>query len=406
VETRVDGDPASCHALADYLRKGGYAARAAGDDIHQVRGTSESCWGGDAAEQFRTRMTEMGKGSNEIEEYSRQIAQATEVFADDLVTVRTRMAQARGVAAEAGLPLTGTVIGEPGAAPVPLPNGGAGATPEQVAAQTQAMSAHSAQVAAYTEVQTTVAEARQIENRAHQTLSTALGRQTSFLQSVQGSAGWIAWSTATGGAGALHGAAKKWAAVAARKGDTAARWAPLTSNQAFSTAFREGATTYANTVGMKAAEATRHADSAARALGNLGNTRFGRPLLDGLARTPAHHIRATTGPLAKIKPSAGRIPYVGALTTAAQVTVAGLQGKPVDEAAAAGMASFAAGSITTSAAATGLIAAGMAAGPAGWVAVGAGVAVSVGVGYVVENYGDDIADAAGDAWDSTLGKVF
>lgn len=406
LETRLDGDPESCRTLADFIRSAGAAAQDAGDAIYQARGASESCWGGEAADRFRSRMGEMGKGSDETEQYSREVAQATEVFADDLVTVRARMAQARDVAADAGLTVTGTVIASPGPAPPPLPHGGAGATPEQVATHTQAMHAHGAQVKAYAEVQTTVAEARQIETRAHQTLGSALGKQTSFLQSVQQNAGWIAWSTASGGAGALHGAAKKWGTIAARKGSIAARWAPLTRNQAFSAAFREGATRYATTAGMRAADAARHADSAARTLGNLGNTRFGRPVLNLVARTVADDIKAVSGPLVKIKPLARGIPYAGVFTTGVQVADAALEGKPVGKAAAAGAASFAAGAITTSAATPMLIATGMAAGPAGWVAVGAGVAFAAGVGYVVEYHGDDIKEFAGDAWDSTLGKVF
>ncbi|MDN5748522.1 MAG: hypothetical protein L0H64_08435, partial [Pseudonocardia sp.] len=196
IETEVPGDPESCRALAMEIRTGGAAAQRAGKDAFAARSTSQECWGGESAELFRARIGEIGQGSDDLAEFSAGVAQATEVFADDLTTVGLRMEQARAVAASAGLPVSGTVIGDAAPPPAPLPV--EGAAPEQVAVHTAAVQTHQAQVAAFTEVTQTVADARAIEQRAHRTLTEALGRQSAFLQYNVANAGWTAWAFASG----------------------------------------------------------------------------------------------------------------------------------------------------------------------------------------------------------------
>lgn len=420
IETLVEGDVGSCRALATEIRTGGEAARVAGQDADRARNSSQECWGGESAELFRTRIGEIRAGADAMAEFSAQVAQATDLFADDLTTVNQRMEQARAVATEAGLTVSGTVIGDAVPAPAPLP--AEGVPPEEAARHWAAMGTHQVQAAAYAEVSQTVADAREIEARAHRTLGEALGRQSAFVQYNVANAGWTAWAFASGGAGSLYASSAAWGGLAARRaqhavgiGRTAAAIGP-----AASAAFRAGAASLAQDYGFRASAARQQADSAARALGNVGKGPLGASVLQQFVKAPgiAHYNAPSTfarvadgslqpvrDPLKPLTRITSKLPYVGIGTAVGQIGFAAANDQPVGKAAVGAAASFAAGAVGTSATTTALIAAGLAAGPAGWVAVGAGTALAVGVGFVIDEYGDEIADLSEDAWNNTLGTL-
>ncbi|SEB45704.1 hypothetical protein SAMN04489727_1904 [Amycolatopsis tolypomycina] len=75
-----------------------------------------------------------------------------------------------------------------------------------------------------------------------------------------------------------------------------------------------------------------------------------------------------------------KVSYIGAALTGIGVVSSIHDGKPADKAIASGGASLVAGALATAA---------VASGPPGWVAIGVGAAVSMGVGYLVDHHWDN-----------------
>lgn len=75
-----------------------------------------------------------------------------------------------------------------------------------------------------------------------------------------------------------------------------------------------------------------------------------------------------------------KVSYIGAALTGIGIAQSIHDGKPADKAIASGGASLVAGALATAA---------VASGPPGWVAIGVGAAVSMGVGYIVDHNWDN-----------------
>jgi hypothetical protein len=129
IDTRIDGDPASIRASADWLGK----ALATGidrsvTDLFAARDGAEAGWQGDAGPAFRGRMDNAARKGDTLRADVERVARSFQAYADDLTTAQAGMERARGIAREAGLALAGTTILDPGP----------GLTPDQVTAYVSA----------------------------------------------------------------------------------------------------------------------------------------------------------------------------------------------------------------------------------------------------------------------------
>lgn len=183
IDTTVAGDPASLRATAQWLRDLSGRTHDAGTATRGAVTTSESAWTGDAADGFRDRA---GRAVGEMDRLAAtqwDTAAALDAHAADLDTVRSRMAQVRGVATAAGLPVLADLVCEP-------PDAGA---PD-----------YEAKARAYQECVTTATEADATEKQSQSNL-------TQFIANLKGKGG-DPWSIAgtvgdavTGGIGGYVG---------------------------------------------------------------------------------------------------------------------------------------------------------------------------------------------------------
>lgn len=193
--TLVQGTPESCRTTATELDKLGDGVHDVGTGLSRVRGESESCWTGEAGENFRRAMHEKGTAADDLNEATSRAKAALETFADELHTVIARMEQAREVAKGHGLVLTPTTI-EPPEPPPPEPElntGGPGPNerpPHDPQAATDAKADHERKVRGFEEAKATVDDARRKEQDAHKALESAMKYETGFLQYMINGAIW------------------------------------------------------------------------------------------------------------------------------------------------------------------------------------------------------------------------
>lgn len=186
LNTKIEGDPASCHETARWLSNVSGDAHDAGTQLHQARSESESSWHGQAGGAFRNHVGGTAKGADDLAERATDVSEALDTFAGELESIKKQVDHVRGQAAEAGLTTTDTQImppgPKPGGAPAPLPQDATEETgrahDQQQAAFSVAFTAHKRKEEAFEEASTTLAQLRERESEAHRSLSDVLKRKS------------------------------------------------------------------------------------------------------------------------------------------------------------------------------------------------------------------------------------
>lgn len=160
IDLAVYGDPAACLRASTDVADAAGGISSAITGLGSVKSASESAWTGGAADAFRTKITDTRTDVSELEQRLTRVSAALEGFAGELAAVRSRMAEARQVAAGAGLTVAGDQVETP-----TQPTGDA--TDAQV-------TAHNDEVIAYNNALGIAEGAREKEEAAHTRLSSEL----------------------------------------------------------------------------------------------------------------------------------------------------------------------------------------------------------------------------------------
>lgn len=395
IDTLVEGSPESLRETATKLNQMADLLHDNGGKVHRAVGESESCWSGDAADKGRAYVQGTGKMVDDIVDTARKFARAHDDLAAKLESVITRVYQARDVAQQAKLPVTGTEILPPGPTGVQAPPAGA-----QAQAPTNAVFAdNERKQAAFEEASRSVDQARRDERDAHSRFRDDLHKYTSVLDALKKGAVMSGLGVMRTMASAPNSNASAFAkeAVAKNKDATAAQ--NLYQNPNMSAARRALAEEKYSTASLATRKASRNAFSSAAV------DRF-IPGSDGvkqmIAKAPGENI-AKNGSNALAR-GAGTVakafPYSNIALTAFGTGTAVAGGTSWDKAVASNWGGMAASTGAYVGAEAGLVALGVAGGPATLVGIGAGIAVSAGVSWFVDNHWDDVKSTASNAWDS------
>ena len=199
INTLVEGDSASCRETADWLGKMSAGCHDIGTGLGKARTESETIWQSEAGDGFRSQSGSNNSDADTLAEYFNRAKIALENFAKELDTVNARINQAREVAAQHGLTVTATTIESPGPAPPKMPVEEPGSVAvERSPEEEKAVVEYQGKLAAFREVNATVAEARRTENDAHDALKSAL-KMTKSLPEALMPKGW-AWAPIVTGA--------------------------------------------------------------------------------------------------------------------------------------------------------------------------------------------------------------
>ncbi|MGH3914377.1 MAG: hypothetical protein ACRDTC_13390 [Pseudonocardiaceae bacterium] len=278
----------------------------------------------------------MTKDADELAAITNRVRQALEIFADEIDTVRTRLAQAREVAAAARLIVTPIAILPPGPGPDVAPVHPIGPmTPEIEAGHADAVRAHevavatyTAKVDAFTEASATVAESRLREAVAHDALDAAMDQGGTEAQTLK-SIGIGVVSAALGAIAGLQIASSELLRTAGKLKDHGARMQALAANPNGPISTRAAA---AHTAKVAAdGEARTRADA----------KRLERPIRyipegirQAVANSPGQYIRDGGGWVGLGRSVARGVPFVGTAVVVASGTADAAMGKPVGQAAA------------------------------------------------------------------------
>lgn len=390
LNTKVEGSSADMRAMAQWLSKVGEKIHTAGTHAHQARSSSEEAWTSEAGESFRGAMSRMGPKIDDVATDHGAMCRELNKHADNLDTVKKRIEQARQHAREAGLEVHGDQIMEPGpepTPPAPLPSDKP-ATPEQKqvhAAGTQAQAAYARKVQAYQECSQTIVDARNLEN-------SSLGVLNRFLSGLLEKSPFHVSDISTGLAGAVAARTSSYRAAAtaiAQSGKL--EWAERlmkSPNLGLQHQARAAAIHATHSVNMKEANNKAVATRTAQWVDKLGprTKRVLQANLNGKINPNTVGNKVLRG-ATKV---GSKLPVVGLGITALGVGYdTAIAGKDPTTSIASGAGGYLAGAGASAA----VLAAG---GPVGW-AVGLGAVASIGVGFAIEEWGDDAVDLAGDA---------
>ncbi|TWF92907.1 alpha/beta hydrolase [Saccharopolyspora dendranthemae] len=184
-------DPGSVRETVSAVRQLASGVDDAASGWQRTITNSEAGWEGQAGGAFRAKAGTTRRDADALANLFNGLGQALTAFADDLTTVKARMAQAQQVATSGGLRMMGAhLILEPG--PMPL-------QPDQ----------QQRQQTAYREAQETINQARSMEKAAHERLAAALKGNADGLQHIGSAGGWAqaAAAATSPAAQALAGAA-------------------------------------------------------------------------------------------------------------------------------------------------------------------------------------------------------
>ncbi|WP_017973433.1 WXG100 family type VII secretion target [Actinopolyspora halophila] len=398
LDLEIRGDPSSIRDSARWMSTVSESVHETGTQVTSARNGSESAWSGEAGDSFRTVLSRVNPEIDEVAEDHAAMCRELNKFADELDTAQKRMRRAREVAREAGLTVTEQRIMEPGpepAAPKPLPSDRP-ATPEEQQSHTsatQAQAAYARKVRAYQECSQIVTEAREQHN-------SALGVLNRFVSGIAEKSPFTITDYTTGLAGAVAGSTSAMRAAATEIADSGkiARAEKLmhSPNLGLRNQTRAAAIHVRNHVNKTAMENKATASSTARMVDKLGPRT--KTLLGANLSFGANPNRAANPLLRGSIRVAGKLPVAGLLITGGSIGYdVRTSDKSVGESAAINLGGYAAGSAATA----GLLAMST---PVGW-AVAGGVVASVGVGFAIDEWGDDVVDAAGDAANWTGNKL-
>lgn len=402
IDMHIEGDAASCRVTAGWLGEVGQAARNAANTINVARTTSEGCWNGVAADKFRATAGRLREDGDDGAEQAEAASRALTTFAGAVDTAKQVMGRARDVAVAGGLVVVGETIQDPVAAPAPLASGPGTAppSPELAVAHQQAVAAATSQRIAYEQARTIAEDARSNYERAQQELQDTVNPLGAVLHDIKNGLVWA--SRAWGFAAGLHGEAAKWAEKAQLYGDRARMWREISRIPGLNAGARAQTFSQALTEQRTAARAAGRAVENGMLLRGPLKTTVADGFLRAVTANPGFLLENRDGWASKVgTPILKNMPYAGVLVTGFGVGADITSGRGGGESVARNVIPFAAGQATTA----GILAVSATGGPVTLVAVAAGIGISMGVGWVVDNYGDEIADGVGDGFSKTVDTV-
>lgn len=412
----VASDPATCRASATAMHELSAGIGGLGDTFGGVSGRS-GFWGGQAGETFRGIVNNARGNCDHVERTAQQLSQGLTVFADEIDTVKSRMAQASQVASTAGLQVTEGMIHPPGPAPGPAPGTPApNAPPEQAQQHQQAAADHQAaeadhqrKVRAFNEASATVNDARGKERAAIDKLNGLAGQSNDSTSSLT-TAARTTLTTSVSLVGGLSAASNTLLKSADKSMHLATLATALRTSPNLTTQEQSQLADAQRKLYTQAAKDGFQEGQLSKVIGKLPNS-VKTALSTNLSDVVNAMKNSGTGLPKSLMDDIGglkRLPVVGTGLTAvlAGVDIAnGADPVKTSEKAAGGLAAGAGLSALADFGVTAAIGAGLAVPGPGWVAAGValgGAAAAYGISEFVDAHGDDINNAVGDA----IGSIF